>query len=72
MRKAEIKTEPNWSENSGPDVFYFVELYKDGDYFGKIDVTEKSKYYRQDVVENWENGILGENNEYIRKSEQSS
>ena len=68
MRKAEIKREPNWSESKGPDMFYFVELYKDGDYIGKIDVSEKSIYYRQDVVENWENGILGEDNEYIRKS----
>lgn len=68
MRKAEITREPNWSESKGPDMFYFVELYKDGDYIGKIDVSEKSIYYRQDVVENWENGILGEDNEYIRKS----
>ena len=54
MRKAEITREPNWSESKGPDMFYFVELYKDGDYIGKIDVSEKSIYYRQDVVENWE------------------
>ena len=68
MRKAEIRRQPNWSESSGPDMFYFVDLWKDGDYIGEIDVSEKSTYYRQDVVENWENGILGEDNEYIRKS----
>ena len=68
MRKAEIRREPNWSESSGPDMYYFVDLYKDGEYFGKINVSDKSVYYRQDVVENWENGIIGEDNEYIRKS----
>lgn len=67
MRTAEIRSEPNWTASAGPDVFYFVELYKDGDYIGKIDVSEKSSYYRQDVIENWENGILGEDNEHIVK-----
>lgn len=68
MRKAEIRREPNWSESAGPDMFYYVDLWRDGDYIGNIDVSEKSTYYRQDVVENWENGILGEDNEHIRKS----
>lgn len=72
MRKAEITRQPNFSTTAGPDMYYFVDLYKDGDYIGSIDVSDKSSYYRQDVVENWENGILGENNEHIRKSEQSS
>ena len=68
MRKAEIRREVNWSESAGPDMFYYVDLWRDGDYIGNIDVSEKSTYYRQDVVENWENGILGEDNEHIRKS----
>ena len=71
MRTAEIRSEPNWTASAGPDVFYFVDLYKDGDYIGKIDVSEKSSYYRQDVVENWENGILGEDNEHIVKFNKS-
>ena len=67
MRRAEITRQPNFSSTAGPDMYYFVDLYKDGDCIGRIDVSDKSSYYRQDVVENWENGILGEDNEHIRK-----
>lgn len=51
---------------------YIVHLMKDGEAFGKIDVRDKSIHYAQDVAENWENGILREDNEYITKSQQSS
>ena len=47
---------------------YIVHLLKDGNAFGKIDVRDKSIHYAQDVVENWETGILKENNEHITKS----
>lgn len=47
---------------------YIVHLLKDGTAFGKIDVRDKSIHYAQDVVENWETGILKENNEHITKS----
>jgi hypothetical protein len=67
VKKAEITRQPNYDSNAGPDMYYFVDLYKDGDCIGRIDVSNKSSHYRQDVVENWENGILGEDNEYIRK-----
>jgi|TARA_B100001094_G_C18118113_1_gene765232 hypothetical protein len=51
---------------------YIVHLLKDGDAFGKVDVRDKSIHYAQDVAENWENGILREDNEYIKKFEKSS
>jgi hypothetical protein len=51
---------------------YIVHLLKNGNAFGKIDVRDKSIHYAQDVAENWENGILRDDNEYIKKPEQSS
>ena len=51
---------------------YIVHLLKNGSTFGKVDVRNKSISYAQDVVENWENGILREDNEFIKKSVQSS
>jgi hypothetical protein len=68
MREAKIKTVPYYSNGSkGPDTIYNVELYIDKQYIGKLDLKEKSIHYVNDVVENWENGILGENNEHIIK-----
>lgn len=67
MRTAEIRREPNWVTSQGPDMLYFVDLFKNNDYFGTVDVSNKSIYYAQDVVENWQNGILGEDNEFITK-----
>lgn len=68
MREAVIKSIPNYSEGSkGPDVVYMVELYIDNNHYGTMDVRDKSIHYANDVVENWENGILGENNEHIIK-----
>ena len=51
---------------------YIVHLLKNGNAFGKIDVRDKSIHYAQDVAENWENEILRDDNEYIKKPEQSS
>lgn len=68
MREAVIKTIPNYNDGSkGPDVVYMVELYINKQHYGTMDVRHKSIYYAKDVVENWENGILGENNEHIIK-----
>lgn len=50
---------------------YIVHLLKDGNKFGKIDVRDKSISYAEDVVENWESGILKEDNEHIEKFEES-
>lgn len=51
---------------------YIVHLLKNGNAFGKIDVRDKSIHYAQDVAENWENGILKDDNEHIKKFEKSS
>ena len=69
MKTASIRSVPNWTDDSrGPDVFRMVDLYKDEQLFGTIDVTAHSRYYASDVVENWESGILREDNEHITKS----
>ena len=69
MREAVIKTIPNYSDGSkGPDVVYMVELYINDNHHGTMDVRDKSIHYANDVVENWENGILGEDNEHIIKT----
>ena len=47
-------------------------LFKNKDKIGFIELPGKSKYYAEDVVENWQNGILGEDNEHIKKFEESS
>ena len=68
MKTAEIKRVPNLSSGSrGPDTLYFVELYIDNNYVGKIDATKHSIHYANDIVENWENGILTETNKHIIK-----
>jgi len=54
-----------------PDGFV-VHLWKNYEQFGTVNVRDKSIHYANDVCENWENGILGEDNEYINKSNQSS
>jgi len=51
---------------------FVVHLWKNYKQFGTVDVRDKSIHYANDVCENWENGILGEDNEYIKKSVQSS
>jgi hypothetical protein len=68
MKTAEIRREPNWVTSNGPDMLYYVDLYKNKQFFGTIDVSNKSIYYAQDVVENWENGVLKEDNQFIKRS----
>ena len=50
---------------------YVVDLYKNNVMVGVIELPGKSKYYAEDVVENWQTGILGEDNEHIKKFEES-
>lgn len=47
---------------------YVVYLWKNYEQFGTVDVRDKSIHYANDVCENWESGILTEENEYITKS----
>ena len=47
---------------------FVVHLWRNYEQFGTVDVRDKSIHYANDVVENWENGILKEDNEYIIRS----
>jgi hypothetical protein len=47
---------------------FIVHLFKQDTLFGTINVRDKSIHYANDVAENWSNGILGEDNEFISKS----
>ena len=47
---------------------YMVQLSIDNEYFGTIDVRDKSIHYANDVVENWQNGILTKDNKHIKRS----
>ena len=57
-RKAEVVDNPDG---------FVVQLFKNYEQFGTVDVRDKSIHYANDVCENWENGILKEDNEYIVK-----
>jgi len=46
---------------------YLCEIGMEKDLFGTIDIRDKSIHYANDIVENWANGILGEDNEFISK-----
>ena len=50
---------------------YIVQLSDNGNLFGTIDVRGKSIHYANDVVENWENGILKKDNQYIKRTSSS-
>ncbi len=56
MKTADIKN----------DNGYVVYLYINNDLFGTVDVRNKSIHYAEDVVENWQNGILTEDNQHIQ------
>ena len=58
IKKAEIV------EDNG----FVVHLWRNYEQFGTVDVRDKSIHYANDVCENWENGILKEDNEYIIRS----
>ena len=47
---------------------FVVELYEDNTLFGIVDVRNHSEYYANDVVENWQNGILSKDNKHIKRS----
>ena len=47
---------------------FVVHLWRNYEQFGTVDVRDKSIHYANDVYENWENGILKEDNEYIIRS----
>jgi hypothetical protein len=47
----------------------YVHLYKNGDLFGTVDVRNHSIHYAQEVVFNWEKGLLQENNTHIERSD---
>jgi len=47
---------------------FVVHLWRNYEQFGTVDVRNKSIHYANDVCENWENGILKEDNEYIIRS----
>ena len=51
---------------------FVVHLFKNYEPFGTVNVKDKSIQYANDVCENWENGVLREDNEYINKSVQPS
>ena len=36
----------------------FILFFQDGDLVGLIDYTGKSKYYREDAISNWLDGIM--------------
>jgi len=47
---------------------FVVHLWRNYEQFGTVDVRDKSIHYANDVCENWETGILKEDNEYIIRS----
>lgn len=47
---------------------FVVELYENDTLFGIVDVRNHSEYYANDVVENWQNGILTKDNKHIKRS----
>ena len=67
MRTALVKGIPNWQDSKGPDMRYIVDLFKNDELFGTVDVSNHSRHYANDVAENWENGILKEDNVHITK-----
>lgn len=68
MNKAVLRKVINVADGvRGPDTVFVVDLFKNEDFIGTIDTRQKSLFYIDDVVENWENGILKEDNEHIIK-----
>ena len=45
-----------------------VHLWKNYEPFGTVNVQDKSIHYANNVCENWENGILTEDNAHIVRS----
>jgi len=69
MKEAHIRSVSRSNPSKGQFASMFVvDLFKNKDKIGFIELPGKSKYYAEDVVENWETGIIKENNEHIIKS----
>lgn len=69
MKEAHIRSVSRSNPSKGQFTSMFVvDLFKNKDKIGVIELPGKSKYYADDVVENWEIGIIKENNEHIIKS----
>ena len=47
----------------------YVHLYKHGELFGTVDIRQHSIGYAQEVVFNWERGLLTEDNSFIERPE---
>ena len=47
---------------------FVVQLFKNYEPFGTVDVRDKSIHYANEVCENWETGILKEDNTHILRS----
>lgn len=47
---------------------YIVNLFKDDELFGYVELKNHSKYYADEVADNWLNGTLQENNEFIMRN----
>lgn len=48
----------NTTGSAGPDSMYVVELYENGNLVETRELPGKSKYYADDVSENWDTGII--------------
>ena len=68
MKKAVLRRVINSADGvRGPDTVFVVDLFSDEEFVGTVDTRKKSLFYVDDVIENWENGILKEDNEHIIK-----
>ena len=47
-----------WNETAGPDATFVVDLYEDNVLQESRELPGKSRYYAEDVSENWDNGII--------------
>ena len=45
-------------DSNGPDTMYVVDLYEDNKLIESRKLPGKSKYYAEDVSENWDTGII--------------
>ena len=69
MKTAKVCKKMNTdSDLRGPDTITTVELYDNNTLVGCIEASDKSIFYVNEIVENWQNGILKNDNGYIKKS----
>lgn len=57
IRKVAV-TGSNESGSSGPDTMFVVDLMEDGQIVQTRELPGKSKSYADDVVENWNSGLI--------------